>query len=171
MKRIVRIGLVALVLLACVGCDRVTKNIARTALASSPVSLLGGSVYFEYSENPGAFWGLGSQLPIQVRFAFLVLFVGVVLAFTVVYVMSSDPTHGVRLAGLSLAAGGGMGNLLDRLINHGSVIDFVVLGIGRLHTGVFNLADVQIIAGMVLLLISASRPEHAPPGGSEPPGG
>ena len=45
--------------------------------------------------------------------------------------------------------GGGFANLLDR-IPDGSVTDFLVVGAGRLHTGVFNLADAAIVAGALL---------------------
>jgi signal peptidase II len=46
---------------------------------------------------------------------------------------------------------GGLGNLIDRVTNHGQVTDFLNLGIGSLRTGIFNVADVAITGGALLL--------------------
>jgi signal peptidase II len=51
-----------------------------------------------------------------------------------------------------------MGNLLDRIVRDGSVIDFMNLGLGHLRTGIFNVADVQIMLGLGLLLLGRNRP-------------
>jgi signal peptidase II len=57
--------------------------------------------------------------------------------------------------GLGLIIGGALGNAIDRLA-YGAVADFVLLHIetvsGRFNWYVFNLADVAIVAGVVLLL-------------------
>ena len=53
---------------------------------------------------------------------------------------------------LTLILAGGLGNLIDRVVNQGLVVDFVVLRFGRLQTGVFNLADVAILAGTLWVL-------------------
>ena len=47
------------------------------------------------------------------------------------------------------------------MLNDGAVTDFVQMGVGLLHTGVFNLADVAILSGAALLLLRA-RPEPHP---------
>jgi signal peptidase II len=54
--------------------------------------------------------------------------------------------------GLCLLTGGGLGNLIDRISNNGAVTDFLRLGIGPLRTGIFNLADVAIVSGVLMLL-------------------
>ncbi len=46
----------------------------------------------------------------------------------------------MQLLSLSLVTAGEIGNLLDRLFNHGAAIDYVRLGIGLLRTGMFNIA-------------------------------
>ena len=61
-----------------------------------------------------------------------------------------DPeTFETNVPNLFLA--GGASNWVDRLV-HGRVVDFLNLGIGPLRTGVFNVADVAIMAGLGLLL-------------------
>ena len=57
---------------------------------------------------------------------------------------------------------GGLGNLVDRIINDGRVIDFMNIGIGSLRTGIFNVADVCITVGVVVLVFQAlQRPRRS----------
>jgi signal peptidase II len=154
MKRVWRLSLVLLIVLCCAGCDRATKHVARRTLASSPpISLLNDSVRFEYSENPGAFLGLGSNLPSAVRLLLFVIFSGAGVLLALVYIARVDRLDLTPTIALSLLAGGGVGNLVDRISNNGAVTDFVRLGIGPLRTGIFNLADVAIVVGVLLLFL------------------
>jgi signal peptidase II len=63
--------------------------------------------------------------------------------------------------------------LIDRLIYDGRVTDFLNVGIGPLRTGIFNLADMAILAGALLLVLktgAASTPRSMPPAtGAAPP--
>lgn len=152
MNRFSRIGLVLAIVICCVGCDRATKHIARQTLASSPpISLLGDSVHFEYVENSGAFLGLGSNLPDAARVLLFVIFSGAGLVVALAYIFRVDGLELMPTIGLSLLAGGGVGNLADRIANNGAVTDFVRLGIGPLRTGIFNMADVAIVAAVLVL--------------------
>jgi signal peptidase II len=47
-----------------------------------------------------------------------------------------------------LILAGGFGNLYDRALNDGRVVDFMHFQLGPLETGVFNVADVAIMIGM-----------------------
>jgi signal peptidase II len=64
---------------------------------------------------------------------------------------------------LSLVLGGGVSNLIDRFFRqNGQVIDFMNMGIGSLRTGVFNVADVFIMFGIIayaLTTLSAPQAE------------
>lgn len=53
----------------------------------------------------------------------------------------------------SLVLSGGLGNLFDRIMHDGRVIDFMNLGIAGLRTGIFNVADVCITIGVLLLVL------------------
>lgn len=162
MKGSVRSGLLALALVFCVGCDQAAKAIARDALASSPpVSFFGGAVRFEYAENPGAFLSLGAELPPQIRFLLGVVFVALTLAALLVFMLRSTTLSPGQKVGLALVVGGGFGNLIDRVANDGHVIDFVSVGIGSLRTGIFNVADMAITAGVLVMLVSGWR-DRAP---------
>jgi signal peptidase II len=48
--------------------------------------------------------------------------------------------------------GGGIGNLIDR-IAYGSVTDFFQIRLGVLKTGIFNMADVAVTFGVILILL------------------
>src|SRR5690242_3083068 len=62
------------ILCLCVGCDQMTKSIARDQLAGQePLSYLSDTVRLVYAENPGAFLGLGGDLPPQARWLLLVV--------------------------------------------------------------------------------------------------
>ncbi len=158
MRRIWRFSLVVLVLISCAGCDQATKTIARQSLAySSPVSLLNDSVRFEYTENLGAFLGFGSNLPREVRFLLLVILTSASLLLSLALAVSTRSLNAGQWIGLSLFIGGGLGNLIDRILNDGAVIDFVRLGVGPFHTGMFNLADVAIVVGVILLFLGSVK--------------
>ena len=63
---------------------------------------------------------------------------------------------------LACLLGGGLSNLIDRAYHQGAVSDFLNIGIGKLRTGVFNVADVLIMAGafglLILTLLSSQQP-------------
>ena len=57
-------------------------------------------------------------------------------------------------AGLGLMIGGALGNLLDRL-QHGAVVDFLVLNPWGLFPYTFNVADTAITLGVVGMIIES----------------
>ena len=63
----------------------------------------------------------------------------------------------IDLTQLAMLAGGGAGNWLDRLLRDGAVTDFMRVGAGPVSTGIFNVADVAIMAGAFGLLIAHWR--------------
>jgi signal peptidase II len=67
-----------------------------------------------------------------------------------------------RFIALGLVAGGGISNLIDRLFYDGRVTDFLNVGIGSFRTGIFNLADMAILAGGLLLILTRYAPPRAP---------
>lgn len=149
--------LILTLLLATVGLDRITKVIARDLLESAPpISLFGGIVRLDYVENPGAFLGLGSGLSETTRFWIFSVLVGGFLVGLFLYVLINRRLSVIEVAAFSLILGGGLGNLIDRVL-YDYVIDFLVVGIGRLRTGVFNVADLAITAGVGLLFLRQVR--------------
>lgn len=156
MRRAGRILLVVLVSIACAGCDQLTKHMARQSLdPSETISFIHGVFSLQYAENPGAFLSLGAGVPEHIKVWIFTVLVGFLLAGLLVFLVRSREISGAQSVALSLLFGGGVGNLIDRIFNDGRVIDFMNLGIGSLRTGVFNVADMAIMAGSVWLCVNA----------------
>jgi len=164
MTRAGRAAWVFCLLVACVGCDQVTKALAAEHLAGRPpVLLLGGAFRLLYAENTGAFLSLGAGLPEAIRLWVFVIVTGAVLALLLVYaLMHREAMRPWEMLALALVVGGGIGNLLDRIFL-GLVRDFLFLGVGRLRTGVFNVADMAITGGALLMLFGLRRRRPEPP--------
>lgn len=153
-----KLVLVVLVLFLCVGCDQATKSVARAHLpVTQPIFLLGDMLQLQYTENLGAFLGLGSRLPAAVRFWILIVVVSASLTGLLVFILISPHLTQVGFWGGALVVGGGFSNLLDRIHNNGAVVDFINIGVGRLRTGIFNVADLAIMLGIGLLLFQEGR--------------
>ena len=154
MNRFKKAVLVIFVLCLCVACDRVTKVAARNHLASSPAISFAGDVFrLQYAENKGAFLSLGARLPEKVGFWFLIVVPGLFLLGILGYICIVKEMRLGQLMAFTFILGGGLGNLYDRIFNNGYVIDFMNMGIGFVRTGIFNVADVVIMAGFGLLLL------------------
>jgi signal peptidase II len=149
LSRKLRLACLMLLLACTIGCDQTSKHIARAGLSqTSSVSLTGGLVELRLAENPGSFLSFGALLPEPARFAVLTLGVGVGLLVLLAYLTSRSQLCLARFIGLSLVMAGGASNLLDRILHHGLVTDFVTIHIGPFHTGVFNAADTLIMIGV-----------------------
>jgi signal peptidase II len=147
--------LIFFIVLTCVGCDQVSKSYAaRTLVGGRDVTLLGETFRLQYSENSGAMLGVGSELPVHFRFWILVVFAGCALIAILAYAILGKNLRSVDILSFSLVLGGGAGNLIDRLLKGGVVIDFMILTLGFLKTAIFNLADAAIVSGLLLLAIS-----------------
>jgi len=143
-----------------VALDQATKYVARATLAYRPPRwLLGGLVILEFAQNPGAFMSLGANLAPLARLLLWVVAVGLILVVTTVFVIRTPDLSRWQVICLSLVVAGGVGNLIDRVLNDGAVVDWVSVGIGRLRTGVFNVADVAVTGGCILFVLLGLRGE------------
>jgi signal peptidase II len=163
MQKLKRLALLLVVLFISVGCDQATKSVAQTHLSSAePISLLNDTVRLKYAENPGAFLSLGAGLSETAQYWIFVVLVSVILLGLLFYILKNlqkMPT--TMLVALALFLSGGLGNLIDRIFNEGRVVDFMNIGIGSLRTGVFNVADVALMAGLgIIVLYSFKSREH-----------
>jgi signal peptidase II len=155
--------LIVLPVAGTVGCDRVTKHIAAQKLAGLPTqSFFADTLRLGYAENTGGFLSLGANLPAPVRTIIFTSATGVLLVMLIAAAWRNGWDRW-RTVALSLFIAGGASNWVDRLAS-GRVVDFLNLGIGSVRTGVFNVADVAIMAGVALLFVTeikTSRPRNA----------
>lgn len=150
-----RLLLILTILFSCVGCDQVTKSVAKEYLSEThTVVLLGDTVRLQLAKNYGAFLSLGSSVGEASSGIFMSVVVGAVLAALLVYLFVTRPENMYVGVAVALIVGGGVGNLIDRLRYGGYVVDFLNVGIGPLRTGIFNVADMVIMLGVFLWLFS-----------------
>jgi signal peptidase II len=147
--------LIAVVVLV-TGCDQGTKRWAETRLDDGPSSVIAGRLDLELAHNPGIAFNAERALPSGAR-PWLLGVVGVgLLGFTAAW-LARRPTWSRQSLGIAIAIGGGLGNVIDR-VTRGEVIDFI-----HWHGWpVFNVADVAIFVGAVLIL-SGGRTAVRPP--------
>lgn len=162
-------GLIRKVALLCimlcnVGCDQVSKEMARNRIDHRQVvEVLGDWFVLTKVENSGAFLSLGGAWPEPIKWVLLVVLPLLILAYGL-YIMFSARYISRRTAfGLAFAIGGGFGNMYDRMV-FGSVTDFMHLDFGFVRTGIFNMADVSITLGVLLIFtdIVAHRMRRQP---------
>lgn len=133
--------------------DQVTKVWAQKSLQGQPSQhYLGDLFRLDYAENSGAFLSLGSKMPEEVRFWIFIVAVAIFLMFPIYYLFREKNAPTIQVWALIGIASGGIGNLIDRIFrpNH-AVVDFLNVGIGDLRTGIFNIADMGILFGVIAL--------------------
>jgi signal peptidase II len=139
--------LIVFLLLLLVGCDHATKGVAKAELeAGGARELIRGLVSFRYVENTDIAFNLLRWVPGSIRFPALLVFGAVAVVALFLLLLQARKKVGVVLFSLLLVTAGAIGNYLDRLFR-GYVVDFVHLQ----HWPVFNVADVYITVGYVLL--------------------
>jgi signal peptidase II len=143
-----RRSLVALaIVVGIVVADQLTKAWAVAALSDGPLSIVGATVEFRLSRNPGGAFSLFQA------FTPLLAIVAAIVAFVLVRaVRRADDA--VMVLALSLVLAGALGNLVDRVARspgflRGEVVDFVRIGAWPS----FNVADSAITIGAVLLIV------------------
>lgn len=161
MRVLIHSGRVALVLAGCLTCDQLSKSLAREYLPGTGIhSYLGDAFRLEYAQNPGAFLSLGDGLPSTLRYDGFIVGVAVFVIALLAWAILSTRLDARQRMAIALVGAGGAGNLIDRIRFDGSVTDFLNLGIGPLRTGIFNLADLVLLVGAIVLALGWNR--HRP---------
>ena len=129
--------------------DLATKLIAEAQLAlRSAVAVVGDTVQLRLVYNPGAAFGL--HLGPWSRWIFLGVAVGAIIVLDRMS-RTALPGDRVRQLATGLVTGGAFGNLVDRIRNAQGVIDFLDVGIGVHRWPTFNVADIAVSTGALLL--------------------
>lgn len=149
-----RLGLVAVLLLTCVGCDQISKVLVRDRIAlGASHSFMGDTLRLTHAENSGAFLSIGASLPETTRVAVFQVGVSLIVIALLGYALFARRLGAWGVAGFSLLAASGLGNLIDRILRDGHVTDFLNVGFGVFRTGIFNVADVLGVVGFLLLML------------------
>jgi signal peptidase II len=155
--RIEGLGLALVVALV----DRAVKAIMVGPLALRERGLIELLPFFDfrYAENYGVSFGMFTATSLEMRYG-LIAVTGLIACGVLVW-MLRETARG-DLLGLGLVLGGALGNIYDRLA-FGYVIDYADLNIGEWRPfQIFNLADVAITFGVLILLARSFKSREKP---------
>ncbi len=127
-----------------------------------PFRTIGASFFGDFfrivhERNDGAAFSIGQGLPDAVRFIVFSIIPLIVLAWLIRYIYISRDLSRRECWSLAGIAGGGIGNIVDRLFRPEGVVDFFdvkfygILGMKRWPT--FNIADASIVVCGILFII------------------
>ena len=151
-----RFTIIAFVLLN-IGCDQISKNIVRRNVEPLEyIQIVGDNLILTNVENTGAMLGFGQGFSPMLKLILLQGFPLIVLLILFARTLQKTNLNRWMLLAFAFVIGGGIGNLIDR-IAYGSVIDFFQIKLGIFKTGIFNMADMSVTTGVLLLLFLTIR--------------
>ena len=133
--------------------DFITKSWALDALAGGTrLEILGGFVPLTLAYNRGAAFGI--SLGEDSRWVFIPITIRA-LVLLLVLLRQAQRRDWLRLVSISMVVAGALGNLYDRVRWDRGVVDFIgPINLGFMDWPIFNVADMSITCGAVLLAIS-----------------
>ena len=150
--------LITTIVFLIIALDQISKIWVRNNFESYIENSIIGDIFTLIKvENTGAFLGMGSELSETLRILLLIVLPIIVLISITIYTYIDKTLDKISIIGFSLIIGGGIGNIFDRIV-YGSVTDFLYLDFGGIFkTGIFNIADLSVTTGMILILISSFK--------------
>ncbi len=133
------------------GCDQVSKSVVRKNIAEfDHIEVIGNHLTLTKVENQGAALGFASSFHPTVKFVVIIILPSLLLFILFCSILYKKDIDKYTIIGLAFIIGGGIGNLFDRVF-YGSVTDFVILDFGIFKTGIFNMADLSVTIGAVII--------------------
>ena len=167
-----RIGIVLLAL-GMFGCDHATKLAAETKLAgSAAMPIVSGVLELRYTRNDDTAFSLLHTFGIPRTPSVLLAAASVaLLSIVAMWFVTRRKASKAQHVAFALVVAGALGNVIDRAMR-GYVVDFIHLT----RWPVFNVADIAVVAGVILLVLAGSlksrsaAPASGPPAGPPAPG-
>lgn len=149
-RSLVHVRLFSAIVAGIFGADQISKLVAMDVLSPAylPRRVVGEVVRLTLVYNPGAAFGL--HLGPQSRWIFMGLTVGALVLLGRLY-MDTQRGDLRRVVAIAMVCGGALGNLLDRIRLARGVVDFIDVGVGTTRWPTFNVADMAVSCGAVLL--------------------
>lgn len=155
-----RFVILLLLIIGNAGCDQFSKKLVREKVdAYAHIEVVRDRFMLTNVENTGAFLSLGAEWSGTWKNLVLTIIPAIVLSYMLFLVLFSRDLSVIMSIGLAFITGGGLGNIYDR-IRYGSVTDFLHLDFHFFETGIFNLADLSITFGTVLVLVGFITTRH-----------
>ena len=132
--------------------DQVTKTLALENLAGRSVDVIDGLLSLRITYNSGGAFGIFQGMPL------VFLLAGLIIG-TVILLWVRSMEDGAWLFPFGIVLGGGLGNVIDRIFRApgGEVVDFIDFHVGDFQWPLFNVADMAIVIGVALILITNGR--------------
>jgi signal peptidase II len=147
-----RLVIILLVLLN-IGCDQWSKEMVRQNVDyGERITLIGQNFTLTKVENEGAMLGWGRDLSPFLKTIILQIVPLALLLVLLIRILQKQNLNKWLVFAFACVIGGGIGNLIDR-IAHGEVTDFFHIEIWFFKTGIFNMADVSVTMGVLLILL------------------
>ncbi|WP_179354195.1 signal peptidase II [Winogradskyella vidalii] len=146
---------IVLLIIFNIAIDQISKVIVRNTLTfRKQIDVIGDYFQLIWVENKGAFLGMGSDMDPTLRLIFLLILPTLVLGYVIYYIIKTKELDRLSLIAFCCIVGGGIANVFDRIV-FGQVTDFFFIDLGGVFkTGIFNVADMSVTAGMIMLLFS-----------------
>ena len=146
---------IAVLIIFNIAIDQISKVVVRSTLTfQKSVDVIGEYFQLIWVENKGAFLGMGSDMNDSLKLIFLLILPIIVLGYVTYYIIKNKELDRLSLIAFCCIIGGGIANVYDR-VAYGEVTDFFFIKItDTFRTGIFNVADLSVTTGMVMLLIS-----------------
>ncbi len=146
---------IVLLIIFNIAIDQITKVIVRANIEIREViELIGDKFILTNVYNKGAFLGMGSDMNPTLRTIFLLILPTIVLIYVIYYIIKTKELDRLSLIAFCCIIGGGVANVFDRIV-FGKVTDFFFIDLGGVFkTGIFNVADLSVTTGMIILLYS-----------------
>ena len=153
-----------LVVLAIFVLDFATKRwvLASQAQLLEGIDLIDGILRFTYVRNSGAAFGMmqGAR--------WILTGVSIAAVVGLSWLISRESTHGLKRIAATMILAGAAGNLVDRIAYEGLVVDFIEMGYGDWTFPVYNVADIGVSIGAVVLVLSLLLGREGSSGAVEP---
>lgn len=158
-NRLIKILFSLLIILCNISCDQITKEKVRDEISKNEtIKVINDNFILTNVENTGAAMSLGENLKPELKIIFLQILPLIVMLLMFLYIVREKKISKSNSIAYSFIIGGGIGNIYDRIL-YNSVTDFMYLEFGELHTGIFNMADVSVVVGTLLVLLNTGISE------------
>ncbi|MDB4402130.1 signal peptidase II [Algibacter sp.] len=155
---------IILVIVLTIAIDQISKVIVREHITlrteinpGERIPVIGDAFIMMNVENTGAFLGMGSELNETLRIILLLILPILVLGFVLRHIFKDKSLDNWSLFAFASIIGGGIANVFDR-IAFGKVTDFLFIDLGGVfRTGIFNLADLSVTTGMIILIFMSFK--------------
>ncbi len=156
--KLTRSASIILLVIANIAADQISKVIIRAkVVAGSRTNIIGDYLTLHNVENDGAFLGMGGDLNPTVKLFVLLILPALVLGFVLAHMFRDKSMDRSSLIGFACVVGGGIANVFDRFM-YGEVTDFLHIDLGGVfRTGIFNVADMSVTFGMIIILWSSFK--------------